>query len=48
MDPTYQGRDDLHTTTHNLEDEPTLAEHNGKVLKDLALTIYEILHSIFS
>ena len=38
----------MHTTTHNLEDEPTLAEHNGKGLKALALTISEILHSIFS
>ena len=46
--PTYQSRDDFHTTTHNLEDEPTLAEHNGKGLKALAFTISEILYSIFS
>ena len=32
----------------NLADEPNLAEHNGKGLKALALTISEILHSIFS
>ena len=38
----------MQTTTHNLADEPTLAEHNGKGLKGLALTISEILHSIFS
>ena len=25
MDPQYQSRDDLHTTTQNLADEPTLA-----------------------
>ena len=49
MDPPwYQSRDALHTSTHNLEDEPNLAEHNGKGLKVLALTISEILHSIFS
>ena len=46
--PWYQSRHDLHTTTQNLEDKPTLAEHNGKGLKALALTISEILHSIFS
>ena len=46
--PWYQSRDDLHTTTQTLEDEPTLAEHNGKGLKALALTISEIPHSIFS
>ena len=38
----------MHTTTHNFADEPTLAEHNGKGLKALALTISEIPHSIFS
>ena len=32
----------------NLADETTLAEHNGKGLKALALTISEIVHSIFS
>ena len=33
----------LHSSiTHNLEDEPTLAEHNGKGLKALAFTISEI------
>ena len=47
MDPTYQSRYDLHTTTHSLADEPTLAEHNGKGLKALALTISEIPNSIF-
>ena len=46
--PQYQSRDDLHTTTLNLADEPTLAEHNGKGLKALAFTISEIPHSIFS
>ena len=40
--PQYQSRDDLHTTTQNLADEPTLAEHNGKGLKALAFTISEI------
>ena len=44
----YQSRNDLHTTTQNLPDEPTLAEHNGKGLKALAFTISEIPHSIFS
>ena len=44
--PHYQSRDDLHTTTQNLADEPTLAEHNGKGLKALAFTISEILHCI--
>ena len=48
MDPPYQSRDILHTTTQNLEDERTLAEHNGKGLKALAFTISEIPHSIFS
>ena len=37
----------MHTTTHNLADEPTLAEHNGKGLKALALTISEILKQHF-
>ena len=46
--PQYQSRYDLHTTTQNLADEPTLAEHNGKGLKALAFTVSEILHSIFS
>ena len=47
MDPPhYQSRDDLHTTTQNLADEPTLAEHNDKGLKALAFTISEIPHSI--
>ena len=46
--PQYQRRDDLHTTTHNLADELILAEHNGKGLKALALTISEIPHNIFS
>ena len=46
--PQYQSRDDLHTTTQNLADEPTLAEHNGKGLKALAFTISEIPHRIFS
>ena len=46
--PQYQSRDDLHTTTQKLADEPTLAEHNGKGLKALAFTISEIPHSIFS
>ena len=46
--PHYQSRDDLHTTTQNLADEPTLAEHNGKVLKALSFTVYEIHQSIFS
>ena len=46
--PHYQSRDDWHTTTQNLADEPTLAEHNGKGLKALAFTISEIPHSIFS
>ena len=32
----------------NLADETTLAEHNSKGLKALALTISEITHSIFS
>ena len=44
--PQYQSRDDLHTTTQNLADEPTLAEHNGKGLKALAFTISEILHCV--
>ena len=43
----YQSRDDLHTTTQNLADEPTLAEQNGKGLKALAFTISDIPHSIF-
>ena len=42
----YQSRYDLHTTTQNLADEPTLAEHNGKGLKALAFTISEILHCV--
>ena len=46
--PQYQSRDDLHTTTQNLADEHTLAEHNGKGLKALAFTFSEIPHSIFS
>ena len=46
--PQYQSRDDLHTTTPNLADEPTLAEHNSKGLKALAFTISEIPLSIFS
>ena len=46
--PKYQSRDDLHTTTQNLADEPTVAEHNGKGFKALAFTISEITHSIFS
>ena len=47
MDPPhYQSRYDLHTTTQNLADEPTLAEHNDKGLKALAFTISEIPHSI--
>ena len=33
MKPQYQSRDDLHTTTQNLADEPTLPEYNGKVWK---------------
>ena len=48
MDPQYQSRDDLHTTTQNLADDPTLAEHNGKGLKALEFTISGIPHSIFS
>ena len=48
MTPQYQSRDDLHTTTQNLADEPTLAEHNGKGLKALTFTISEIPHCIFS
>ena len=46
--PQYKSRDDLHTTTQNLADEPTLPEHNGKGLKVLAFNISEIPHSIFS
>ena len=47
MDPPhYKSRDDLHTTTQNLADEPTLAEHNDKGLKALAFTISEIPHGI--
>ena len=48
MKPLYQSKDDLHTTTQNLADEPTLAEHKGKGLKALTFTISEIPHSIFS
>ena len=49
MTPQYQSRDDLHTTTQNLADEPTFqAEHNGKGLKALTFTISEIPHCIFS
>ena len=44
----YQSKDDLHTTTQNWADEPTLAEHNGKGFKALAFTISDIPHSIFS
>ena len=33
MKPQYQSRDDLHTTTQNWADEPTLPEYNGKGLK---------------
>ena len=43
MTPQYQSRDDLHTTTQNLADDPTLAEHNGKGLKGLTLIISEII-----
>ena len=46
--PHYQSRDDLHTTTQNLADKTTLAEHNGKGLKALAFPISEIPQSIFS
>ena len=46
--PQYQCRDDLHTTTQNLADEPTLAEPNGQGLRAVAFTISEIPHSIFS
>ena len=48
MTPQYQSRDDLHTTTQNLADEPTFPEHNGKGLKALTFTISEIPHGIFS
>ena len=48
MDPQYHSRDDLHTTTQYLADEPTLVEHNGKGLKALPFTISKIPHSIFS
>ena len=41
MDPPST-RHDLHTTTQNLADDPTLAEPNGKGLKALAFTISEI------
>ena len=43
--PQYQSRVDF-TTTQNLADEPTLAEHNDKGLKALAFTISEIPNCI--
>ena len=48
MTPQYKSRDDLHTTTQNLADEPTLPEYNGKGLKALTFNVSEIPHSIFS
>ena len=42
----YQSIYNLHTTTQNLADEPTLAEHNDKGLKAPAFTISEILHCV--
>ena len=47
MKPQYQSRYDLHTTTQNWADEPTLPEYNGKGLKAVAFTVSEILYCIF-
>ena len=52
--PNYKSRDALNTSTHNLEDEPTLANgppqyqsRDALNTSPVALTISEILHCIF-